>query len=116
MKLCAPSKIYFFMAFILLFLSFVTDMKTKDKNKVCLGKLHCENKPLYYFMNVLFILVWTWVLNKLCNAGWNKLSWFLLLFPFFMLVILFIMISFFVVRMAKSMNTPNVSTGGGRMN
>ena len=116
MKLCAPSKIYFFMAIILLFLSFVSDMKNKDKNKVCLGKLHCENKPLYYFMNVLFILFWTWVLNKLCNTGWIKLSWFLLLFPFFMLIILFIMISFFVVRMAKSMNTPNASTGGGHMN
>ena len=105
MKLCMPSKIYFFMAIILLFLSFVNDMQNKDKNKVCLGKLQCTNKPLYYFLNVLFILLWTWFLNKLCNTGWIKLSWFLLLFPFVMLIILFIMISFFVVRMAKSLNT-----------
>ena len=112
MKLCAPSKIYFFMAIILLFLSFVNDMKNKDKDKVCLGKLKCKNKPLYYFLNVLFILVWTWVLNKLCTAGWVKLSWFLLLFPFIMLVILFFMISFFVVRMTKSLNNANASVGG----
>jgi hypothetical protein len=102
MKLCAPSKIYFFMAIILFFLSVVNDMQNKDK--VCLGKLKCDNKPLYYILNVLFILAWTWVLNKLCSAGWTKLSWFLLLFPFIMLIILFIMISFFVVRMTKSMS------------
>jgi hypothetical protein len=109
MRLCAPSKIYFFMAIILLFLSFVNDMQNKDKKKVCLGKLNCENKPLYYFLNVLFILIWTWILNKLCTTGWVKLSWFLLLFPFFMLLILIIMISFFVVRMAKTMNNSNTS-------
>ena len=104
MNLCRPSKIYFFVAIILLFFSFVSDARNKDKDKVCLGKLKCDNKPLYYILNVLFILAWTWVLNKLCSAGWTKLSWFLLLFPFIMLIILFIMISFFVVRMTKSMS------------
>ena len=111
MKFCTPSKIYFFMAIILLFISFVNDMQNKDKNKVCLGKLKCNNKPLYYLLNVLFIVFWSWVLNKLCTYGWVKLSWFLLLFPFIILVILFFMISFMVVRMAKSMNNANASMG-----
>jgi hypothetical protein len=109
MNLCAPSKIYFFVAIILLFLSFVSDARNKDNDKVCLGKLKCKNKPMYYLLNVLFILFWTWVLNKLCNMGWVKLSWFLLIFPFLMLVILFFMVSFLVIRMAKSMNYANVS-------
>ena len=109
MKLCAPSKIYFFMAIILLFLSFVNDLQNKDKDKVCLGKLKCKNKLLYYLLNVLFILFWTWILNKLCISGWVKLSWFLLVFPFFILVVLFFMVSFLVIRMAKSMNNANAS-------
>ena len=104
MRLCMPSKIYFFMAVILFILSVVNDMQNKDKNKVCLGKLQCDNKPLYYFLNVFFILLWTWFLNKLCNMGWVKLSWFLLLFPFFVLLVVLIMISFFVVNMAKTLN------------
>ena len=109
MKLCAPSKLYFFAAIILLFLSFVIDIQNKDTDKVCLGKLKCKNKPLYYFLNVIFILVWSWFLNILCTRGWNKLSWFLVLFPFIILVILFIIISYMVVRMAKSMNSANAS-------
>ena len=109
MNLCSPSKIYFFVAIILLFLSFVSDARNKDKDKVCLGKLKCKNKPMYYLLNVLFILFWTWVLNKLCTMGWVKLSWFLLIFPFLMLVILFFMVSFLVIRMAKSMNNANAS-------
>jgi hypothetical protein len=113
MKLCTPSKIYFFIAIILLFLSFVSDLKNKDKDKVCLGKLKCKNKPLYYFMNILFIVFWTWILNKLCSYGWVKLSWFLLITPFVILVILFAMISYMVVRMAKNMNNANASIGGG---
>ena len=44
MKLCAPSKLYFFVAIILLFLSFVIDIQNKDTDKVCLGKLKCKNK------------------------------------------------------------------------
>jgi len=36
--------------------------------------------------------------------GWVKLSWFLLLFPFFVLLVVLIMISFFVVNMAKTLN------------
>jgi len=40
------------MAVILFILSVVNDMQNKDKNKVCLGKLQCDNKPLYYFLNV----------------------------------------------------------------
>jgi hypothetical protein len=113
MKLCTPSKIYFFLAIILLFLSFVNDMQNKDKDKVCLGKLKCKNKPLYYLMNVLFIVLWSWVLNKLCSYGWVKLSWFLLVAPFFILLVLFIMISYMVVRMAKNMNQANASVSGG---
>jgi len=109
MKVCTPSKIYFIIAVILLFLSVINDMQNKDKSKVCLGTLKCTNKPLYYFMNVIFILFWTWVLNKLCTTGWVKLSWFLLLFPFFLLIALFIMISFFVANMAKSLNNVNSS-------
>ena len=115
MKLCTPSKIYFFAAIILLFLSFVNDMRNKDKDKVCLGKLKCKNKPLYYLMNVLFIIFWTWVLNKLCSHGWVKLSWFLLLTPFFVLILLFFMISYMVVRMAKNMKQATASTGARHM-
>jgi hypothetical protein len=118
MKLCTPSKIYFFLATILLFISFVIDIQNKDKNKVCLGKLKCKNKPLYYLTNVLFIVFWSWVLNKLCSYGWVKLSWFLLLTPFFVLIVLFFIISYMVVRMAKSINinhanNMNAHVGGG---
>jgi len=103
-KLCAPSKIYFFLAIILLFLSFVNDMRNKDKDKVCLGKLSCKNKPLYYFINVLFIVFWSWVLNKLCSYGWVKLSWFLLVFPFVCLAILLFIVTYMVIRMAKKLH------------
>lgn len=113
MKLCTPSKIYFFVAVILLFLSFVIDMRNKDKDKVCLGKLKCKSKPLYYLLNVLFIVFWSWILNKLCSYGWVKLSWFLLLTPFFVLVVLFFMISYMVVRMAKNLNHAGASVSGG---
>jgi hypothetical protein len=92
MKLCTPSKIYFFLAIILLFLSFVNDMQNKDKDKVCLGKLKCKNKPLYYFMNILFIVFWTWILNVICKSGHEPISWLLVLLPYVLMFVLIALI------------------------
>ena len=42
-------------------------------------------------VKVFFIALWTWLLNLLCESGFEALSWFLVLLPF-ILFILFILI------------------------
>jgi len=100
---CTPAKLYFILSLILLVISLYYDITRNDKDKICLGKLSCklENKPVFYILNVLFILLWAFVLNLLCRFGWSKLSWFLFLFPYIILGILFLTVAGLVVFIAK---------------
>jgi hypothetical protein len=103
-NICTPAKLYFIISLILLAISLYYDITRNDKDKICLGKLSCklENKPMFYVLNILFILVWAFVLNLLCFFGWSKLSWFLFLFPYIILFISFLTIAGFVLMIAKS--------------
>ena len=100
---CTPAKLYFIISLILLVISLYYDLTRNDKDKICLGKLSCklENKPVFYVLNVLFILLWAFVLNLLCRFGWSRLSWFLFLFPYIILGILFLTVAGLVVFIAK---------------
>ena len=100
---CTPAKLYFIISVILLVISLYYDITRNDKDKICLGKLSCklENKPVFYLLNVLFILLWAFVLNLLCRFGWSRLSWFLFLFPYIILGILFLTVAGLVVFIAK---------------
>lgn len=42
-------------------------------------------------IKLLFIILWTWILNLLCEKGFEAISWFLVLLPF-IIFILFIVI------------------------
>ena len=100
---CTPAKLYFILSLILLAISLYYDITRNDKDKICLGKLSCklENKPVFYILNVLFILLWAFILNLLCRFGWSRLSWFLFLFPYIILGILFLTVAGLVVFIAK---------------
>jgi len=100
---CTPAKLYFIISLILLVISLYYDITRNDKDKICLGKLSCklENKPVFYLLNVLFILLWAFVLNLLCRFGWSRLSWFLFLFPYIILGILFLTVAGLVLFIAK---------------
>lgn len=59
----------------------------------------------HLFMNI----VWTYFLNFLCDKGHSGISWFLILFPF--LIILGIVVAFLhVMRNAKTVTPTKTST------
>jgi hypothetical protein len=51
-------------------------------------------------VKVIFIAIWTWFLNILCEKGFEPLSWFLVLLPF-ILFILFILIILHNIKKIK---------------
>jgi amino acid transporter len=103
-NICTPAKLYFIISIILLIFSFYYDTTRDEKDKICLGKLSCkiENKPVFYLLNILFILSWAAILNILCYFGWSRLSWFLFLFPYIILGIIFVLIVGLVIFVARS--------------
>jgi len=69
-KLCTPAKIYFGIAVIS---SIIALFKG-----VTFGPI---------LMKMIFAFFWTYVLGWLCNKGYKSISWFLVVFPYVVLIL-----------------------------
>jgi hypothetical protein len=63
-SICLPAKIYLILA--------ITGMIASLYNKMSMLNL---------VFSVIFVLIWTNVLNWICNTGYTAVSWFLLILP-----------------------------------
>jgi hypothetical protein len=72
-KLCTPAKIYFSLAIL----------------SILLGLFN----GIHIFMiliKLFFAFIWTCILGWLCKKGFKTLSWFLVLLPFIMILLVFL--------------------------
>tara|TARA_A100001011_G_C13884875_1_gene664506 strand:+ start:290 stop:601 length:312 start_codon:yes stop_codon:yes gene_type:complete len=97
-ELCSPALLYLVLS-ILGYLGLIyQNLTTKS---YCVGDYECNSvdKPLAFIIKFVYIIVWTWILNILCNRGYIKIAWFLVLFPFIFLILVFLfLISFGVFK------------------
>ena len=70
-SLCSPALLYFVLS-VIAFLSMI-------------GKA----SMMTLLVKAFFILLWTWFLNFLCKKGHSGISWFLVLFPFILMLMIF---------------------------
>lgn len=91
--LCPPARLYFLLSVTLLVLSVIQNLLGvgttrrvgRGKNRICLGMYDCRSSvhPIVMFiLQMLYIFVWSWVLNQICKAGYTNISWFILFLPF----------------------------------
>ena len=80
--LCPPAKLYAAISavsFVGLFLSNI-----KDPYEFSVGSYTAPlsfNNMFLSALQILYAVIWTWLLNKFCDMGWSPLSWLLVLFP-----------------------------------
>lgn len=43
---------------------------------------------LSILVKIFFVAIWTWFLNFLCSKGYTVVSWFLVILPFILLIVL----------------------------
>ena len=72
-KLCTPSFIYFIISLFALVVLGLQNLNNNDTT-LCVGNYNCS-------VNGIYILFWTFVLDLMCKAGYNELSWILVLIP-----------------------------------
>ena len=63
-------------------------------------------------LHLLFIVLWTWFLNWLCDNGYSSISWLLVLFPYFIFMLVFLLM-FFLTLMSLPNLTINPTTNVG---
>jgi len=87
-KLCKPAYIYFMLSALSLILLAIQNF---GQNTVyCVGCLSYNVSSVIsiFLSKALYVVFWTWMLNKLCKLGFTNFSWFLVLFPFILYFIL----------------------------
>ena len=87
-KLCTPASIYFVISLIFLIVMGLNNLN--DSDRLCLGDYSCYvgNNTLVFLLNAVYILFWTFVLDLMCKGGYTSLSWFILLLPFILSLVL----------------------------
>lgn len=90
-NLCGPALFYFLVSMISVILCILQNIGNRNKCKI--GNMNIKgNKFFIFLIKIIFILFWTWVLSLICRAGYRGVSWFLVLFPFIMMVLLSLLI------------------------
>ena len=90
--LCTPAYIYLVVSLIAFFIIMIQNKY--NSNTYCMGNYTCDVTNIYliFILKLVYIMIWTWILNMICRSGAPIFSWILLLFPLlfmFMFIIMF---------------------------
>jgi len=93
MNLCTPATVYLVLSAIGIILIAFQNYG-KSPNMYCVGNVQCpvQNTTPLFIMKILYVALWTFILNALCSYGYNQLAWFLLLLPFILFFIFVFMV------------------------
>lgn len=88
-KLCSPSKLY--LAISLVSVLVILFQNLYDTGKYCLGtfscSLHFPNIFMFVF-KLVYIVVFTIILDGLCKTNYTNLAWGLVLLPYLLMFVL----------------------------
>lgn len=92
-KLCTPAQLYLFITLFSLVIMIYQNAGTYE-NVLCVGNYECHNSPnkaVLAVVKLIYIGFWTFVLQMICKGGYKNVSWFLVLLPviLFMLILIF---------------------------
>ena len=81
--LCTPAQVYLALSTISLLALLTQNCQNHNQYRVgtMVVQSPCHNL-VYFALKILYVLVWTWILNKLCSKGFTTVSWLLVLLPF----------------------------------
>jgi hypothetical protein len=88
-NLCTPAYLYLVISLLSIFTIFTCNY---NKRNYCLGEMksHHPNSPYFYIYKIIYVLLVTFILNQLCERGYENISWFLILFPYILMFLLII--------------------------
>jgi hypothetical protein len=104
-KLCTPAYVYLVISIIVLGLMGAQNMGSN--NQYCAGNYSCEvqNTGFVFLIKLMYVALWTWILNMICKAGVPIVSWALVVMP---LLAMFVLIGLYIMNGSGV----QMSTGG----
>ena len=83
-KTCSPAQLYFVLGLIAILVSLKVNVNVNS-----------------IIINSCLLLLWTYLLNVFCNWGWSGLSWFLVLFPYIILLLAIFLLPLVLTKQIK---------------
>jgi len=92
-SLCTPAFVFFVISVLSLFVMIFQNIE--NTNSYCFGNVSCNvaNTSMIFIVKIIMIVVWTWLLEVLCSRGYEKVAWFILLFPYIVLMFAILIIA-----------------------
>lgn len=88
-KLCSPSKLYLVISLVSVLIILFQNLY--DSTKYCIGNyscsLHFPNIFMFVF-KLVYIVVFTIILDSLCKNNYTNLAWGLVLLPYLLMFVL----------------------------
>ena len=89
-SLCTPAQVYFFISMISILGIISQNAMASDSYRVGMYTVQSPVSNFWFFsMKVIGILIWTFILNYMCNSGWKDVAWFFVLLP---IIVMFLVI------------------------
>ena len=82
-SLCTPAQVYAGISAISILALLIQNVG--DSGRYCVGTYSVKvphHNMLYLVLQVIYVGVWTYLLQRLCKGGYKSISWFLVLLPF----------------------------------
>ena len=95
-ELCTPAFLYFTLSMLGVLVSVVQNLGNSRRYNLGMLTARVPSTFLVFFVQIIYILFWTWVLNLICRDGYTVISWFLVLLPF---ILLFVMMGLLMLNM-----------------
>jgi len=93
--LCDPAFYYFLISFTII--GVVALQNYGQGFNYCVGMQSCpsSNVTFLFIIKVMYVLVWTWILNLLCKNGYEMASWVLVFIP---IILMFIFMAVYIMN------------------
>ena len=98
-QMCTPAQIYFVISFLSILSMMMQNIQ--DPNSYCCGLVRAEspvNNIVYFVFKIVYVFIWTYLLNLLCKKGYKTMSWVILLLP---LIGMFILVGLVLISLQR---------------
>jgi len=88
-SLCTPAQLYLGLSTIAVISSCIQNIG--NPNSFACGLMKAQspvNNVVYIVGEIIYVLMWTYLLNLLCKKGYTKVSWLFVLLPFIAMFVL----------------------------
>jgi|TARA_B110000444_G_C18818020_1_gene586173 hypothetical protein len=82
-NICTPAQLYLAISLVAIISILIQNCEDNTVYRVgdMVVKTPCHNLA-FFAIKILYVFLWTWLLNLLCKNGFSGLSWLLVLMPF----------------------------------